>query len=418
MGASIETVRNVYHGASGGWCVAGVTDWLVREGRMIKPTAAMIDGLVDQLDAAGAPIDRLRLTFRTINPQIFGHTYMWVRGGKAQELNVGHHIQQSDDYIGSPIETLNKTGRTVRHRLTGLTPGDHSVLHNMAAMGLVDYVVLPVRFTDGHIGAFTLATKSPAGFTDDDIEKFEVLARHLSPITEAIAMHSVARSLLDTYVGRRTGTRVLNGAIKRGDGEAIDAVVWFSDLRDFTPLTETLPPDRMLAMLNAYFETVDSAVSSYGGEILRFIGDAMLIVFPTNEYPSVAAACRAAVDAAVDAFNSMAAVNHRRRRAGEPEIRFGVGLHVGHVVYGNVGGQDRLDFTVMGPAVNRAARLEGLTKTLGHALLVSGDMAEHVGCATVDLGRHAMKGVAEPQPVFALPDLTVQCAAYHEAAAQ
>ena len=378
----------------------------MREVRRIGDAARLLDGLVEKLTAVGAPVDRVRFTYRTINPQFFGHTVMWVKGQDSKATTIGHHIEQSEDYLDSPIRVVHQTGQTFRRVLDDtLTPTDHSVLHSMKNVGVTGYMAVPMIFSDGQINVMTIGTYRENGFSDTDILKLETLVEHMASIVETLAMRSVTRSLLDTYVGRRTGDRVLSGAVKRGDGEMLDAVVWFSDLRDFTPLTESLPPNEMLAMLNTYFETVDGAVSSHGGEILRFIGDAMLIVFPTNEFKSVANACRAAIFASIDAFNSMATVNHRRRRDKEPEIRFGVGLHVGEVVYGNVGARDRLDFTVMGPAVNRTARLEGLTKTLGHSLLVSKDLVDQTDVNAIDLGHHAMKGVSEPQPVFALKDM-------------
>jgi len=188
----------------------------------------------------------------------------------------------------------------------------------------------------------------------------------------------------------------------------IHAALWFSDLRDFTALTEALPADKVLAMLNAYFEHVDAAVTPRGGEILRFIGDAMLIVFPAQTRREIDAACQAAVEAALDAFSGLATLNHRRRRAGDPEIRFGVGLNVGEVIYGNVGAPARLDFTVMGPAVNRTARLEGLTKSLGVPLLMSAEFVAHLRVPVRSLGAQPMKGVPLPQEVFALEEMLAE----------
>ena len=189
--------------------------------------------------------------------------------------------------------------------------------------------------------------------------------------------------------------------VRRGDADVINAALWFSDLRNFTQLTEDLPPKDILGMLNDYFEYVSAAVSARGGEILRFIGDAMLIVFPITDEVSRREACIAALESAMDAQASLAVENHRRRRQGDPEIAFGVGLNVGEVIYGNVGALDRLDFTVMGPAVNRTARLESLTKALGHAVCVSALFAAECDAPMLDLGEHAMKGIAEPQRVFA-----------------
>ena len=211
-------------------------------------------------------------------------------------------------------------------------------------------------FVNSPPAGFIVASDAEQGFSDGDIAKFTALARHLAPVLETISNRRIAVTLLDTYLGPRSGRRVLEGKIRRGDGEAIEAAMWFSDLRDFTPLTESLPISDLLQMLNHYFETVSAAVMSRGGEILRFIGDAMLIVFPVDERRTRRQACQAALHAAEDAFASLAPVNLMRRRGGQPEIRFGVGLHVGQVIYGNVGAPERLDFTVMGVAVNRTAR--------------------------------------------------------------
>jgi adenylate cyclase len=187
----------------------------------------------------------------------------------------------------------------------------------------------------------------------------------------------MTKTLLDTYIGHRAGGKVLDGLIKRGDGETIDAVIWYCDLRDYTLLTETLAPDELLAMLNTYFEFISAAVSEHGGEVLRFIGDAMLIVFPVDSNVDIRHTCKLVLDAAIDILRDLKNFNQQRQQQGYPEIRFGIGLHIGHVIYGNVGAPDRLDFTVMGAAVNRTARLEELTKKVGVPLLLSAEFAEH-----------------------------------------
>jgi adenylate cyclase len=299
-----------------------------------------------------------------------------------------------------------QTRAPVRYRLDRLAPDAHRMLRELAEVGGVDYLLLPLRFSDASMTLFGVTTDRRRGFARGDLRKFELLAEALSPVFEVIKLRRVAKTLLDTYVGKRTGERVLKGLVKRGDGETIHAALWFSDLRDFTALTETLPPNKVLAMLNAYFEHVDAAVTPRGGEILRFIGDAMLIVFPAQTQREVDAACRAAVDGALDAFARLAALNLRRRQAGEPEIQFGVGLNVGEVIYGNVGAPARLDFTVMGPAVNRTARLEDLTKTLGVPLLMSAEFVAHLKQPVRSLGAHELKGVPRPQEVYALEEMT------------
>lgn len=387
------------------WRVQPVVDWLLREGRLIGDPLMLIDTLAERLIAAGAPVWRLRFGFSSVHPQIAMWGYIWVRGRGAEETQVGHGFESSEAFIGSPAQRLMQTRAPVRYRLDRLAPDAHRMLRELAEMGGVDYILLPMRFSDASMTLFGVTTDRPGGFAAGDLRKFETLAEVLSPVFEVIKLRRVAKTLLDTYVGKRAGERVLHGLVKRGDGETIQAALWFSDLRDFTALTEALAPDKVLAMLNAYFEHVDAAVTPRGGEILRFIGDAMLIVFPAQTRSEVDAACRAAIDAALDAFASLAALNRRRRGAGEPEIQFGVGLNVGEVIYGNVGAPARLDFTVMGPAVNRTARLEDLTKALGVPLLMSAEFATHLERPVRSLGAQEMKGVPRPQEVYALEEM-------------
>lgn len=387
-----------------GWSLPPVLAWLLMDGRQIPEPMPFLEALGARLVEAGAGLSRIRLSVPTLHPEVRSVGYTWLPGKPVTLWRVGHEVQQTATFQGSPIEFVIKTGEPFRRRLDALGPGDHSVLHEIRAEGGVDYLALPLRFWGRPSGAMIFVTERAEGFSDLDIAKLGALGQFVAPVLEIFASRNVARSLLDTYLGPRTGARVLAGQIKRGDGETIDATIWFSDLRDFTPLTESLPPKDLLAMLNAYFELVATAVRAHGGEILRFIGDAMLIVFPTSESVGTDGACAAALDAAIDAYAALDALNHRRRRAGQPEIRFGVGLHAGTVVYGNVGAPDRLDFTVMGPAVNRAARIESLTKELGCRLLVSAEFARCSGRPMRSLGRHALKGVAEPQEVFAPED--------------
>jgi adenylate cyclase len=255
-------------------------------------------------------------------------------------------------------------------------------------------------FSTGQLNALCIATDRAGGFSELDIAKFQVLTELLALPIEIFVEHRTALALLDTYVGPRAGRRVLQGLIRRGDGQVIDAAIWFSDLRDFTQLTESLPWAQLLEILNAYFEFVDAAVTAQGGEILHFIGDAILIVFPTSAKGDRCQACKAALEAACDAFNGIATVNMRRSRAGQPAIRFGVGLHVGEVIYGNIGTPDRLDFTVMGAAVNRAARLQSMTKKLARSVLISADFAACLDEPVESLGCHLMKGMKELQEIF------------------
>jgi adenylate cyclase len=387
------------------WSPQVIIDWLFSEGRMLGDDSDFVLQLARNLNACGAPVERLLLTIQTLNPEIVATSNAWLKSTDTIHHFVAERrIRETDRYIGSPMEQLFETEKRVRQRLDKLSEDAHSAYRELAEDGYTDYLALPVMFSWGLGSALVLSTKHPQGFSDTDIKSFRILRNYLSPIIEVYSLRNLSKSLMNTYVGKRTGEKVLAGMIQRGDADIIHAALWFSDLRDFTHLTETLPARQVLEMLNEYFEFVAAAVTARGGEILRFIGDAMLIVFPIDDDTSQQTACNAAIDSAIDAQSTLGSLNHRRRRHGEPEIRFGVGLNVGEVVYGNVGAPDRLDFTVMGPAVNRTARLESLTKTLDCNILFSHQFSELIDTPSTCLGMHEMKGIAEAQAVYAVCD--------------
>jgi adenylate cyclase len=379
---------------------------MFREGRQIDATNEFVLQFARQLRDCGAPLDRLLITIQTLNPEIVATSNLWKRDDdKVLVSQAERRIRATDRYIGSPMQQLFDTEKRVRQRLDQLPQDAHSAYTELAEDGYIDYLALPVMFSSGFGSALILSTRKPEGFSDTDIESFRLIRMYLSPVLEVHSLKYLSKSLLNTYVGKRTGEKVLAGMIQRGDADILNAALWFSDLRNFTQLTETLPAQQVLKMLNDYFEFVAAAVTARGGEILRFIGDAMLIVFPIDDDIGPKTACNAAIDAAIDAHSTLASLNHQRRRHGEPEIRFGVGLNVGEVVYGNVGAPDRLDFTVMGPAVNRTARLESLTKTLGCDILFSKPFAELIDTPSQSLGLHEMKGIAEAQAVYAICEI-------------
>lgn len=405
---SAPNLDDALSGRLEGWSLAPVLVWLLTEGRRVLEPGPLIDALAAQLEAVGAPVWRLRVGMRTIHPQTIGIAVIWQRGkGPAEETAVAYEVLETDAYWGSPIEAFNQSQQTVRYRLDKLDPArDHRVLFELAGQGATDYVIQPMAFSDSGFHFVAVATDRAGGFDDLDIAKFGLLAEALAQHFEIISKRRLSQTLMDTYLGHRTGQKVLDGLIKRGDGETIEAALWYSDLRNFTALSDALPPERLFDMLNAYFEFVSSAVGARGGEILSFIGDAMLIIFPFGAGGDREACerevCQAALDSAIDAFDSLATVNFSRRRKSEPEIRFGLGLDVGKVIYGNVGAPDRLAFTVMGPTVNRTARLESLTKSVGRPILMSDRFAGNLAEAVTSVGHFEMKGIPQPQEVFAL----------------
>ncbi|MCP4430596.1 MAG: adenylate/guanylate cyclase domain-containing protein [Gammaproteobacteria bacterium] len=387
------------------WSLQPVTDWLFRQGRLVDNRDEFVSQLARQLTQSGAPLDRMTLMFPTINPLFTGTSVSWSSDtDKTIHFQARHGVKESERFVGSPLQKLLESGRGVRQSILELPDDAHNAYLDLKRDGYVDYYAMPVTFNTGLNSAFIVVTRASGGFRACDIDNFRLVRDFIAPTLEVFSLRQLSKSLMDTYVGKRTSEKVLSGMVKRGDADTIHAALWFSDLRDFTQLTEDLPADKLLKMLNDYFEFVAAAVTAYGGEILRFIGDAMLIVFPIDDQTSPRSACRAALEAAYDAQQSLAALNHMRRRHNEAEIRFGVGLNVGEVIYGNVGAPDRLDFTVMGPAVNRTARLESLTKDLGVNILISREFSRLVDRPSKFLGDHLMKGITKPQSVFT-PDI-------------
>ncbi len=265
---------------------------------------------------------------------------------------------------------------------------------------MTDCVVLPVPFSDATNKATSLATTRAGGFSDDEIALFTAMTPAVAVNLEIRALRTMARTLLDTYVGRQSGDRVLAGQIRRGAGETINAVIWLSDLRGFTSLSETLPRDELLDLLDGYFGPMCDAVETSGGEVLKFIGDSVLAIFPVE--PDAASACRRALDAARAAKAAIEAENQRRAASGAPSIHYGLALHVGDVMYGNIGGSTRLDFTVIGPAMNLTARIEAMCKTLDRSPLLSSEFVRQSGVKAEFLGEFSLKGVGGQQPIYAV----------------
>ena len=269
-------------------------------------------------------------------------------------------------------------------------------------MGGTDYVAMPLLFSDGQINIITLVSDRSGGFSTEELGQFYEILPVLSRLFEVHALRTTAITLLDTYLGKHSGQRVLEGSIKRGDGENIHAVIWFCDLRDSTSLTEALPREDYLAMLNQFFDCMAGAVLDHGGEVLKFIGDAILAIFPIED-PDSPEAAEHAIQAAQDAQREMTLINQQRAERGANAIGFGIGMHIGNLMYGNIGTLGRLDFTVIGAAVNEASRIESMSKALNQNILLSAEFARHFPTRLVSLGMHTLRGVSTPQELFTLP---------------
>jgi adenylate cyclase len=382
-----------------------VADWLQREGRLVRTPASFIEQIMNRVQAAGLPLWRMYVGLQLVHPQLQAMGYLWKRGEPVESIARAYGIQLTPAYIGSPLKEVRDTGQPVRHRLDRLTGDHHSVLHEVREGGGTDYYSLPMQIRrDGPMPVVAFATDAKGGFSEQDIDDLTRLVDMMGAVTEMHIEESVATTVTDTYLGHQIGQRVLNGAIRRGEGEEIRAVLWFSDLRDFTGLNERLPPDQVLELLNNYFQLVGDALSKHGGEILKFIGDGIMGYFPAEDALFMPMVTAAALDAARQLLSDADAANEARATGGAEPMRFGIGLHVGTVTFGNVGTEDRLDFTVIGSAVNRASRLEGLTKALGVRVCASSEFNEDCPRPMKSLGKHRLRGVREPVEIYTLPD--------------
>jgi adenylate cyclase len=293
----------------------------------------------------------------------------------------------------------------VRRRLDG--PGarlDFPVLEDLVAEGATDYVAMPLRFSDGQLNILTLVSDRPGGFSTEELGQVYEILPTLSRLFESHALRLSSATLLRTYLGSDAGQRVMDGLVKRGDGEDIHAAIWITDLRDSTSLAASLSRVDYLSLLNRYFDSVAGAVLDHGGEVLKFIGDSVLAIFAIDESDQKKPeACARALAAADDASRQIEAYNLERAADGAPLLEFGIGLHRGDLTFGNIGTSKRLDFTVIGSAVNEAARIESLSKTLNRQILISAAFRDSVPDPMISLGRHPLRGVTEECEIFALP---------------
>ena len=376
--------------------------WFVTEAYRITDTGQLIAAAGEQLVAAGIPLYRLAYFQLTLHPEFAGKAYAWRRGHGVEVSEAAHGLMERSEYLDNPLPPVFEQRRTVRVRLEKSEP-QAPLLKELKSQGATDYVALPLLFTTGHVDALSVVSDRPGGFSADDLDRMFQLQFAFTRIVETHALRDTAVNLLDAYVGRAAGQRILAGEVKRGDGQTIEAVLWYCDLRGFTRASDRLPRDAIIALLNDYFTIMGGAVTGAGGEVLKFMGDGMLAMLPIASAGERMAVAARATQAAVAAQRMIAALNLMRVTVDEPSLRFGLALHVGEVMFGNIGASARLDFTVIGPAVNHAARLEKLCAPLNRQIVLSSALAALLPERdVVPLGRHALKDIDEPQPIYGL----------------
>jgi adenylate cyclase len=375
-----------------------VVDWLDGGAPPARLPQDVLMEFCRRLVALGVPLYRVGVFVRTLHPNVLGRGFIWQAERDAVEINeAAYEMLESEAFLKSPIRRVFADHVEIRRRLA--EPGcplDFPILEDLVKEGVSDFLALPLRFLNGEVHAATFATRAPGGFAEPQLA---ALRRVLPPFTRVAEIYGnmrKAQNILDAYLGPNAGAKVLAGQIKRGDAQDIHAVIWFCDLRDSTPLADSMSRREFLALLNDYFECVLGPVQERNGEVLRFIGDAALAIFPVGERP--AEACTRALGAAREALERMNKLNKNRQRP----LRFGIGLHLGELTYGNIGTPSRIEFTVVGAAANEAARIEALCKSLDVDLLVSERVAQALPGAWKSLGRHTLRGVGDKMELFTL----------------
>ncbi|MCH7929422.1 MAG: adenylate/guanylate cyclase domain-containing protein [Proteobacteria bacterium] len=378
--------------------------WLIAEAGRAGGPRALLDELCPRLIEAGLPLVRATFNLQTLHPQMLAQSFTWWRGqGDAVAVDHSRGGETSPEYLDSPVAAIHGGAGGVRCRLDADPPQlDYPLMHELKAMGVTDYVMMPQTFSDGVTNGVSWSTDRPGGFTTEELGEIYELLPLIALLLELSVARKIATTVLETYIGKHAASRVLAGEITRGSGHTMRAVLWYCDLRDFTALSESRPRDELIELLNDFFECMTAPVHASGGEVLKFMGDGMLAIFPCGA-ADACDACRNALKTAATALAALDALNRRRAAAGKPILEAGLALHLGDVMYGNIGAPDRLDFTVIGPAVNEVARVERFCRKLGRPLLVTAAVAAESEDALVSVGRFELRGVSAAQELFTLP---------------
>lgn len=384
-----------------------VLHWLTNDTRDERFIDNIFAELCLRLQRAGIPVKRASLHLLIHHPQWLGARIMWADGMREAAIErVDYDVSERSEYIGSPASEIIDGATELREKLERdpALGRQHAIYDEMRAKGLTDYVAWPLYHTLGKRHIVTFATDRPGGFDDAHINRLLKLLPVLALVSEIRMKNRLARTLLETYVGSHASELILAGATRRGSGTTVRAAIMICDLRDFTRISDNWPRDDVIDLLNGYFDAMSEPIARHGGEILKFIGDGLLAIFPLSQ-PQ---ACANLLHAVTEARQAMVALNENNAETGRAPLNYGIGVHVGDVMYGNIGSRSRLDFTVIGPAVNMASRLEALTKQLGRPVLLSRAFADFVE-RDFDLehvGEHPVRGFNDPIELFAYHGLS------------
>jgi adenylate cyclase len=398
-----------------------IAGWITEAGLAGHSEPAILDGFCRRAVMAGCPIARAGIVIDTLHPVLEGRAFRW-RGDEAGkertevvEYGPSDEGEIAETWRSSVFFRMIETGQSFyRRRIAAGQSAEFPAIAAWRDEGMTDYLALITRFAArGVIGEMDCVysywvTDHPQGFADAQVEALAVLMPTLALAAKCVSLGRIAGTLVETYLGRDAGRRVLGGLIRRGVAETLSAVLWYSDLRGFTGITDRIEPQQIIALLNDYADAVISSVYDNGGDVLKLIGDGTLAIFTAD---AAVEACRRAIAAHATMRRRLDGLNERRAADRLPSTEVYLGLHVGEVSYGNIGSKDRLDFTVIGPAVNEVSRIAAMCRSAERDVLVSAAFAaaaaESDRARLVSVGRYALRGIERPQELFTIDPLTV-----------
>ncbi|RED52366.1 adenylate/guanylate cyclase domain-containing protein [Aestuariispira insulae] len=379
-----------------------VLSWLMADSFVGVTGEEFLRQLAGKLQESGVPIGRVAFFVRSLHPTIMGRVFRWDRKTGIEVNHGSYDILEKTVYTASPVYKIYYgEEKFIRRRIPECDTSEFPILEDLEEEGATDYMMYSLPFMNGEVHAVSFTSFDEGGFSDRDIELLKFCRLPLARIAEIYTLRRTASNLLETYLGRGTGERVLSGQIKRGDGERIEAVVCFSDLRRSSSLAEELGMEGFLQALNDFYDCTAAPIIENGGEVLRFIGDAYLGIFPLEQFGSEVAACQAALKAARTGINNLVERGDGWKAEGKPVLEGGFGLHIGEVMYGNIGTAERLEFTVIGATANEAARLESQCKNLSEPILVSKEFARRVELDWRDMGAFNARNISKPMHLYA-----------------
>ena len=383
-----------------------ISDWIIDGARSAATPSQMMAECSERLVQAGLPLWRVGVFVRTLHPEIIGWSFIWKPGEEVHVGTVDFNFRATPEFKFSPLAVVFRDGVEVRADPRGPDSERFPILVDLRAEGVTDYLALPLMFMDRAVHASSWTTKQPGGFTDKQLDAIRSLMAPLARYTEIVSLRRTATMLLDTYVGNSAGERILGGQIRRGHTETMQAAIWLSDLRGFTALSDRLPAETVVDILNCYFDCQVSAIKDHGGDVLKFMGDGLLAVFPISEQErDMREVCARVLEAARQTRASVDALQYRIGDTFE-HFRFAVALHMGKLLYGNIGGGNRLDFTCIGPAVNLAARLERIAAGLNREVVSSAAFARLCEHNWADLGEFPIAGFSKAERIYGLAEAT------------